>query len=47
MWSSLVKAFLVISDWCVWKIGKGNHVQIGSNPSVGGSKNWKLSENII
>lgn len=43
IWASLVKAFLVIGDWCAWKIGNGKHVQIGLDPWVRENNSWKLA----
>lgn len=47
VWLTLVKAFPVIGDWCVWKVGNGKHVQIGYDPWSGANNSWRLSYDLI
>lgn len=44
VWKSLVRAFPWIGQQIAWKIGKGNKVQIGEDPSLGYRGNYKLFE---
>jgi hypothetical protein len=47
IWKAIVSAFPLIGNWLVWKIGKGDKVQIGLDPWIGCKESYKIPSHLI
>jgi hypothetical protein len=47
IWKVVVMAFPLIGNWLVWKIGRGNKVQIGLDPWIGSNDAYRLPHHLV
>jgi hypothetical protein len=47
MWKAIISAFQLVGNWLIWKVGKGDIVQIGLDPWVGSKGRHILSPQLI
>jgi hypothetical protein len=47
IWKAMISSFPVVGDSLAWKVGKGNHLRIGTDPWPGSGNSHILSEDLI